>query len=264
MKKVALITSVLIIGTVVFSSMGLRKHRKHEEKVNYGLLSEKPFDYFLRLNDSILFYNYEITNLQYGLFLDHIAKADPKLYDRVKPDSSLWLKGGDVFGIESVSQYYHTHPAYDAYPVVNIPKEGAEAFCAWLTEYHGKGKFRLPTEREWMEASGVMPGHNLPWRNNMPFNEDGGYYSNLKYWSIPDGVDVFSWDGAIVTSVPGKYDPSPGGVYDMIGNVAEMVSDKDVVKGGSWDSYLHESTVEKSTPYAGPDCRVGFRVVMEF
>lgn len=263
MKRKLFFTAMLLLMAGAFSAFSLKKKAKPITKLQYELFTPKFLNEFLVLNDSVWMYNFEITNFQYNFFLEDLQRNDPELYTRIKPDSSLWGQRSDFF--LSTGQYYHWHPAYDAYPVVNIPKEGAEAFCAWMTQNYGHSwlKFRLPTEYEWMEASGVMPGHNLPWKNNMPFDEKG-YYANLKYWSYPDQASNFVWDGGLVTVPPGMFRPTPGGLYDMIGNVAEMVGDKEVVKGGSWDSYLKESTVELSQPYKGPNCSVGFRIVAEF
>ena len=53
-----------------------------------------------------------------------------------------------------------------------------------------------------------------------------------------------------------------GIIYDVIGNVSEMTSDGKQ-KGGSWDNYPEECTVDKTQSYTLPDPRVGFRVIME-
>jgi formylglycine-generating enzyme required for sulfatase activity len=267
MKNKILIALSLVIGVVAFSAMSSRSGKKLRKNVKHGLFSKNMTDHFLGLNDSVLVYNYEVTNYQYQVFLDDIKQDQPELHEQVKPDASLWESStSKPYGTSSAAEHYHSHPAYDAYPVVNIPKEGAVAFCNWMTAKDGNlyHSFRLPTEAEWMEASGVMPGHNLPWKNSMPFNAEGIYYANLKYYSVAEQKLDYVWDGRALPTTPGSYEPSPGGVYDMIGNVAEMVGDRELIKGGSWDHELKESTVELSEPYTGPDPRVGFRIVMAY
>jgi hypothetical protein len=42
-----------------------------------------------------------------------------------------------------------------------------------------------------------------------------------------------------------------------------MINEKCKAKGGSWDNFIDECTVEKSQTYDGPDPRIGFRIFME-
>ena len=54
------------------------------------------------------------------------------------------------------------------------------------------------------------------------------------------------------------------GLFDMIGNVAEMVSEEGKAKGGGWNSFISECYADQSQKYEGwghPE--VGFRLFME-
>ena len=88
---------------------------------------------FLKINDTLLAYKYETSNELYNFFLSKqtISNFD---YSLLKIDSTNWrlLK----YSNEPYAQYYHLHPAYLKYPVVNISYEGAISFCKWLTEYY--------------------------------------------------------------------------------------------------------------------------------
>lgn len=53
------------------------------------------------------------------------------------------------------------------------------------------------------------------------------------------------------------------GFYDMIGNVAEMVAEKGVAKGGSWMHYLDFSKIHLTQTYTTPSSWLGFRSVCE-
>ncbi len=53
------------------------------------------------------------------------------------------------------------------------------------------------------------------------------------------------------------------GLYDVIGNVSEMIDEEGKAMGGSWDHVKEESTITSINNYQGADARVGFRVFME-
>ena len=47
----------------------------------------------------------------------------------------------------------------------------------------------------------------------------------------------------------------------MTGNVAEMVKEKGISKGGGWRSTLEQCRVGKDTEYTKPNAWLGFRCV---
>ena len=47
----------------------------------------------------------------------------------------------------------------------------------------------------------------------------------------------------------------------MLGNVAEMVQEKGICKGGSWRNILEECRVGKDMEYSKPAAWLGFRCV---
>lgn len=101
---------------------------------------------------------FEISNKEYRMFVDWTRQNNPTRLAHILLDTFGWkrmLGAGELFGI-----YYHSHPAYNDYPVVNISHEQAREYLVWLTDQYNnspnrkykKVLFRLPTEAEWMYA----------------------------------------------------------------------------------------------------------------
>ncbi len=53
------------------------------------------------------------------------------------------------------------------------------------------------------------------------------------------------------------------GLYNMIGNVAELVKEKGIVKGGSYRDKIEDCSIVKKGEYIGASSTVGFRTVCE-
>jgi formylglycine-generating enzyme required for sulfatase activity len=163
----------------------------------------------------------------------------------------------------------------DAYPVVGITWEDAQAYCEWFSENYGV-VMRLPTEAEWEYAArGGLEGKEFP--NGDTISPEEANYAS---------------DGALPVA---QYSPNGYGLYDVAGNVGEWVADwydKDYYqvspsnnpqgpatkegelqrradRGGGWCFGIQ--MVRVSTRHAGPgswdeggtaDC-LGFRPVLQ-
>ncbi len=68
-------------------------------------------------------------------------------------------------------------------------------------------------------------------------------------------------DGATITASAKSYYPNQFGIYNMSGNVAELVSDDTVAMGGSWNDTGYDVRVESEQPATDPRSTIGFRVV---
>ncbi|WP_421871823.1 formylglycine-generating enzyme family protein [Marinoscillum sp.] len=94
-------------------------------------------------------------------------------------------------------------------------------------------------------------------------NQFGCYLANVK---VPDTVSCkagISGDGFTITSPVGTYFSNDMGLYDVIGNVAEMIDQPGKAMGGSWGHIPEESTITSINQYDTSDPKVGFRVFME-
>jgi formylglycine-generating enzyme required for sulfatase activity len=142
-------------------------------------------------------------------------------------------------------------PGEEGHPVKGVSWEQAVAYCSWLNK-------RLPTESEW-EVAGRGPGANPP---IFPWGDDpgaGGAVDNLPR------TETYQ-----VGSVP--FNISPFGVYDLVGNVWEWVTepyapvaeDNQVLRGGRHGllrdlayRQLAEPNDERFIPFTGFRCAAG-------
>ncbi|MCB9231674.1 MAG: SUMF1/EgtB/PvdO family nonheme iron enzyme [Bacteroidia bacterium] len=218
------------------------------------------------------------------------------------PDTLCWSRDFVFAFNEPLVHYYFLHPAFDQYPVVGVSWLQARAYCDWLTRANNhqlakegrpaQAAFRLPTEAEWEYAAQgeefptpkgkeVVVRRIYPWPGLRVQSPKGEYYANMK----TDHSDYIG-DNYEYTSPVGSFPPTPLGLYDMAGNVAEWTEDvfrlnqcdqtknvkpeydnvnfPRVVKGGSWAEYRYGAQVGSRTWFPQNEglSRVGFRVAM--
>ncbi len=221
-------------------------------------LSEK---YFAKLNDTLQIYKFEVSNKRYS---DFLHSSEYKNDFKIKVDSTQWLKK-ESYSVPHAS-YYHNHPAFKNYPVVNISYEAAQLFCEWLTKKYNndaarkfkKVVFRLPTEQEWTSAA--KAGNNnskYGWTGNNLTNKKGKISGN--YLSEKDSMN----DSQNIIESTKSFEPNAIGIYNMSGNVSEMIQEKKIVKGGDWKHNSEYCKVDAQLSWDGtPKPYIGFRFVM--
>jgi hypothetical protein len=98
-----------------------------------------------------------------------------------------------------------------------------------------------------------------------PSNHFHCYLGNFRVESVhkPCPANARAFDGFIAMGFCGAYFPNNMGLYDVVGNVAEMIDDKGKACGGSWNDWPSESTIHSVKNYSRPDATIGFRVFME-
>jgi formylglycine-generating enzyme required for sulfatase activity len=227
---------------------------------------------------------YEVTNIEYRYFLNSLRKQRRlEEYNQAKVDSSKWklLPGDNI----TLVKYYHSDRAFDNYPVVNISRKGAEIYCKWLSEeynkLYSKGtglKFRLPLESEWEKAAkGDNDTATYACHKNKAENDKSHYLCNFKDNKKHRNIIIkmlISKNGkkdnieATEYIMPANfYRPNIYGLYNMSGNVAEMIDEKGRTKGGSWNDEEKYIKINSPDPYEGfnePSPFIGFRPVATF
>lgn len=257
-----------------------------EEDVNYELHSvTNPRlieDYFVKIEDNMYAMTTEVTNELYDMFLVDLLKN--KKYDDLeiaKANKIDWVDLAIKEGLtddESIL-FKHAHPNDPKSPVVNISHEASVLFCKWLTDSynsmssrkkkHQNVLFQLPTEIQWENlASSGKANMKYPWGGPYMRNAKGCYLANIKTssdkssQSTAEKCESATEDGAVFPVRADSYFPNDYGLYGMAGNVAEMVNEKGIAKGGSWNTPEEESTIKSKKSYTTPSADIGFRVIM--
>lgn len=228
---------------------------------------------FAKINEQLYASKYEVSNKLYMTFLNSLRQSNnANLLPVAGIDTLRWTDKENYN--EPYVHYYHSHPAYQYFPVVNISFEGAKLFCEWLTvQYNSDPKrkfkqvlFRLPSEKEWiMAAQGGNDAAIYPWQGKGIRNKRGHIMCNFHrdqrdtLW-----IDERPIKNQDVTAPVNSYWKNNFGLYNMSGNVAEMISEKGITKGGSWRDNPEYLRINASYKYDGrAQPFVGFRYFVE-
>ena len=239
----------------------------------------------VQINDTLFIDQTEVANIywrEYLYYLSDVEKEEGKYQDAL-PDTLVWRN--QLAYCEPIVEYYFRHPSYNSYPVVGISYEQAVKFCKWRTfvvnfgEYvrennikdyqaHLKDTFpirfyyRLPTKEEWeMIAAGNLAIEKFPYGYKDVYLNWRGKKTRLFNCIFPGTISDTGLSGKLYTTATKTFLPNSFQTYNMIGNVAEMVFEKGIAKGGSFYHQLDSCKILIDQNYSDPQMWLGFRCV---
>ncbi|MGD0191523.1 MAG: formylglycine-generating enzyme family protein [Rhizomicrobium sp.] len=165
-------------------------------------------------------------------------------------------------------------------PVINVSWDDAQAYVTWLSAKTGQ-HYRLPSEAEW-EYAARGGSANTYWWGSEASHDHANYGADMCCSGLASGAD--QW---VETAPSGSFAPNPFGLYDMNGNVMQLVSDcwhfnyvgapadgsawddsgcgMRMARGGAWSSPpgFIRSADRIFVPEATRDNLMGFRVARD-
>lgn len=206
-----------------------------ERKRFTDLFDEAPV-HRVRITRAFLMGQHEVTVGQFRRFVQASGYQPESIADgtggfgyRADYDPAKSTNGDAFEGRDR--RYSWANPGFaqdDSHPVLNVSYKDALAMSRWLSEREHK-KYRLPTEAEWEYAcrAGTQtryPNGNDPQRLHQIANVFDAKTAEL--WPQWRAQAIKSADGHVFTSPVGSYQPNAFGLYDMVGNAWEWVSDR--------------------------------------
>lgn len=231
---------------------------------------------------------HEVSNGKYQLFLeDLLAQGHREAYASALPDDNAW---NQLSVAASLRQNYFTEAAFRDFPVVNISYEAALLYCQWLEEQLNRNtskknpyQVRLPYRAEWVLAAQGGTSRPYAWQGTQLYHPSGAWRARFR--TLPESlIQPHPQSGQLEFIRPGTdpnlqmivripqsewimtrvdaYDPGIQGLYNLNGNVAEMVMEAGIALGGSWycdADHIHNLSILEMQ---GPSPRIGFRPVI--
>ncbi|MFK8058102.1 MAG: SUMF1/EgtB/PvdO family nonheme iron enzyme [Saprospiraceae bacterium] len=241
-------------------------------------------DIDVRLDADLLMMDTEVSNEEYYRFVQDILLQKKNDYlDTIVAGKVDWAT--ELFG--DLTREVDTNTDDSRLPVVNLSHRAAQLYAQWLSEVYNDDpkrkdgqnvRFRLPTAEEWTYAA--MGGHNYspyPWGGNFTFNDKGCFLANFRTFDLPteereklnaacetDKKHTGCKSETLLPVVTDAYFPNDYGMYNMVGNAAEMIDTPGITLGGSWLDTPEESIIGRSIQRKTPHASTGFRLVAEF
>lgn len=240
----------------------------------------------------------EVSVLEYKTFLwDLIIQGEIAKFHKAKPLFEKWKESG-IEDYQYMIDHYFSADEFANHPINNISREGAELYCIWLTQEANKqdgepmNDLRIPTRAEWYyAASGLGKYRDYPWDGENIINEYGCAMANFNYQSYTEKSKIrceeksdvekafstaqYMLGGHEYMAINDSYNVNPLGLFDVCGNVTEMVYDWDYdsgtvdksktgTEGGGWMDSADEIKLTAPDKYLGvreAHPNIGFRVV---
>ncbi len=267
-----------------------------QEKIRKGAVGPAGT---IHLKGALYLDKQEVSNFAWLEYRFWIKEHQPVAYVTTALDTTVWLPKDSTWSTpaneivydcpsyptnkksSNLASEYHLYAPYHNYPVVGVTQEQAKAYCQWRTDRvnemmclkpklqkkYGKVLYRLPTEKEWeYAASGGLDRKQFPYGYKDIKNKRGKAVTLLaQEESKIDSVllHASTYQEAVPLVPVGALTPNALGFYNMIGNVAELVEEPHLAKGGSWVHSKAASKVTNQLYYEQPTVWLGFRCLCE-
>lgn len=187
---------------------GIRETYANNKFYRAKHIKDKPTPALITISRDFYLGAFEVTNQQFEIF-------DPA-HQQLRPE---YQRGSDG----------------DNHPVEPVTWQQAQLYTRWLSKKEGR-QYRLPTEAEWEYAARANTTTRLYWGNDFWDRNKanlGGLHSN---------IETSRLDGYKKSAPVGSFPANPWGLYDMVGNSYEWVSD-----------WWHPNLIQDSIDPRGPD-----------
>ncbi len=240
----------------------------------------------VRVGENIYFDTGEIRNHDYREYLYwlRIFQDDTDKYYSALPDTTVWQTSDT--SLNPLVLLYLRHPDFQLYPVVGVSYRQAVEYCNWrsdrvnelkymkdndirhyypidmeiVTEVY---KYRLPSKKEWEQVANVGYSKKTERKMNRRkyINQNRHNFASQPHtYELENSEKYYSID---ITAPAKSHFPNELGIYNLFGNVAEMVAEEGIAKGGSFIHNAEDVDVEKDFFYDAPVKWLGFRCVCE-
>ncbi len=222
--------------------------------------------------DSLFMDKIEISNEIWKEFIQ--SNMDEMLigsdeYIRLIPDSTISIKLKN-YGKIKMKEYFND-PRFDEYPVVGITYEQVLKFCEWRTKKVNelikqrknnpliKLEYRLPTIHEWeIAAQGNLDSIKYPFGIDIYYTLDVNKYRSINcYYPEMTSLNYIRKTNDTLQNIKSN----SYGLYNMLGNVCEMVFEKGLAKGGHYDALLENCKIKETYTYSSANKWLGFRCI---
>jgi formylglycine-generating enzyme required for sulfatase activity len=211
----------------------------------------------------------EVSNQKYQSFLAYLKSSNDinglkKALHETEPLDNVHPPKFDTS--------YYSSLGFKNFPVVSVSYEAAKLYCKWLESELNKNlageaqvEVRLPTDAQWIRAARGDKHYSMyPWGSPRLKNGKGRYLANFKMDQEPK-IDLKLPNqnfGFLTTTEVFSYIPNEFGLYNMSGNVAEMLEEKGKCKGGSWATDGKTCEINTTINYISASSDLGFRPVI--
>ncbi len=229
------------------------------------------------INDNLFMDKTEVVNISYLEYLHYMNEdSSYTYYQNQIPTNGVWMDKEVPFldSIKlSLSLGYLEYEGYRFLPVVGVSYQQAINYCKWRSEIATQNfvstrekkyrfDYRLPTEKEWEKAA--LSFIDTLNQENTKYGFDTSIISPSVF-NLSKTLNKSKNDSTPIPPTMYAYSEPTTllGLHHTIGNVAEIIDEEGISKGGSWLHVPLQSTIKERIRYRYPTSWLGFRCVCE-